>query len=119
MGLYGFDIHEVFKGRAPLRLALNYIQRLSFEPWSEWRANKLGGPEHLGWTPDTYNQAALIDAINVNTAISGNVGSKKPPKKPDPAYRPKVIEETDEPEVEKVDSIAEFDINKLMMAMGG
>lgn len=115
MGLFGFDLHEVFAGRAPLRVAFNYINRLCFEPWSEWRANQLGGPEHLGWSPDSYQQAALIDAVNVNTVISGNVGSRKPPKMPDPTYRPKVKEA----EVKKVESLADFNIHALMSAMGG
>lgn len=116
LGLYGFDLHDVFAGKAPLRVAFAYINRLSFEPWSMWRAEQLGGPEHLGWTPDTYKQADLLDGIMINTAVSGNVGSRKPPKMPDPTYRPKVKEQ---PKVEKVESLADFNIHALMAAMGG
>jgi hypothetical protein len=115
LGLYGFDIYTVFTGQAPIRVALAYISRLSFEPWSLWRANQLGGPEHLGWTPDTYQAAAIVDATNVNTVVSGNVGSKKPPKMPEPSYRPKVKE----PEAKKVESLADFNIQGLIAAMGG
>lgn len=117
LGLYGFDIYDVFKGKAPIRVALAYINRLTFEPWSEWRANQLGGPEHLGWTPDTYKQADLIDAMNVNTAVAGNMGAKKPPKMPDPSYRPKVVDQ--QPKEEKVESLADFNIHALIAAMGG
>jgi len=115
LGLFGFDIHDVFKGKAPIRVAFAYLQRLAFEPWSEWRAKQLGGPEHLGWSPDTYQQASLIDAMNVNTVIAGNMGSKKPAKMPEPSYRPKVKE----PEVKKVESLADFNIHALMASMGG
>lgn len=117
LGLFGFDIHDVFKGKTPIRVAFAYINRLTFEPWSEWRAKQLGGPEHLGWSPDTYRQADLIDAMNINTAVAGNVGSRKPPKMPDPSYRPKVA--TPEPEAKKVESLADFNIHALMAAMGG
>lgn len=116
MGLFGFDIYDVFKGKAPIRVALAYINRLTFEPWSEWRANQLGGPEHLGWTPDTYKLAEQVDATNINTAVSGNMGSKKPPKMPEPSYRPKVAEA---PTEEKVESLADFNIHALIAAMGG
>lgn len=115
LGLYGFDLHDVLAGKAPLRVAFSYINRLCFEPWSLWRAEQLGGPEHLGWTPDTYQQAMLIDATNINTAVAGNVGSRKPPKMPDPTYRPKAKE----PEDKKVESLADFNIHALMAAMGG
>lgn len=69
----------------------------------------------MGWSPEVYQQAALLDAINVNTVISANVGSKRPPKMPEPSYRPKVKQ----PEAEKVESLADFNIHALMAAMGG
>lgn len=115
LGLYGFDIHDVFKGKAPIRVAFAYINRLPFEPWSLWRAEQLGGPEHLGWTADTYQQASMTDAINVNTVVTGNVGSRKPPKMPEPVYRPKVKKE---PEAQKVESLADFNVQALMQAIG-
>lgn len=115
LALYGFDIHDVFSGKAPIRVAFAYINRLVYEPWSVWRANQLGGPEHLGWTPDTYRLAEQIDATNVNTVITGNVGSKRPPKMPDPAYRPKVKEA----EVKPVESLADFNVMGLMQSVGG
>lgn len=83
-----------------------------------WRAKELGGPEHLGWSPDTYKQADLLDAINLNTVITQHHGSKKPPKIPDPTYRPKVKQD-EEPEVEKVESLADFNIGALMASIGG
>lgn len=115
LGLYGFDIHDVFSGKAPIRVAFAYLNRLVYEPWSVWRANQLGGPEHLGWTPDTYRQAELIDAMNVNTVITSNVGSKRPPKMPDPAFRPKLKE----PEVKMVESLDDFNIMGLINQIGG
>lgn len=117
LGLYGFDIYDVFTGKAPLRVALAYISRLPFEVWSVWRANKLGGPEHLGWSADTYLAVDQIDAIRVQTVVAGNVGSRRPPKMPDPSYRPKVI--SDEEVLAKAESLAEFDVTRLMKMTGG
>lgn len=115
LALYGFDIHDVFKGKAPIRVALAYVTRLTFEPWSTWRAIQLGGLEHLGWTPDTYKTAELVDSVNVLTVVAGNIGSRKPPKMPDPSYRPKASE----PEAKKVESLADFNVRALMATMGG
>lgn len=115
LALYGFNLSDVFTGKAPIRAAAALINRLCFEPWSTWRAEQLGGPEHLGWSPDTYMQASIIDATNLNTVISGNVGSKKQPKMPDPVYRPKAKE----PEAKKVESLADFNIHALIQAVGG
>jgi hypothetical protein len=53
----------------------------------------------------------------MSAAVAGNVGSRKPPKMPEPTYRPKVKKV--EPEVKKVESLADFNIHALMSAMGG
>lgn len=116
LGLFGFDIYDVFDGKTPIRVAFAYINRLTVEPWSKWRAMQLGGLEHLGWTPDTYKQADLLDATLMQAAITGNIGSKKPAKMPDPTFRPKVKEQ---PKEEKVESLADFNIHAMMAAMGG
>jgi hypothetical protein len=58
-----------------------------------WRAEQLGGPEHIGWTPDTYRAADMIDAIMANTAVTANIGSRGKPKMPKPISRPKVVKE--------------------------
>lgn len=117
LGLFGFDIHDVLTGKAPLRVGLAYINRLPFEPWSVWRANKLGGPEHLGWTADTYLAADQIDAIRVQTVVAGNVGSRRRPKMPDPVYRPKV--KTDEEVLAEAKDLASFDVTRLVKMTGG
>lgn len=117
LGLYGFDIYEALTGKAPLRVAFAYINRLPFEPWSVWRANKLGGPEHLGWTPDTYLAADQIDAIRVQTVVAGNVGSRRTPRMPDPWPRPKV--KTDEEVLAEAKDLTSFDVNRLVKMTGG
>lgn len=115
LALYGFDIHEVLKFRAPIRVAFAYLNRLPYEPWSLWRAMQLGGPEHMGWTPDTYRQAELIDAMNINTVITANVGSRKQPDMPEPAYRPSVKQ----PEEKPAQSLADFNLVGLISQIGG
>ena len=116
LGLYGFDIHEVFTGKAPIRVALAYLSRLAFEPMSLWRANQLGGPEHLGWDTHAYLMADQIDAIQVNTVVAGNVGASRAPRMPDPVFRPKVI--SNEEVIAKAESLADFDVNRLAMMTG-
>lgn len=114
LGLYGFDIYDCFTGKAPIRLALAYINRLPFEPWSVWRAEQLGGLEHLGWSHDTYRAADQVDAIMANTAITAHMGQRGKPKMPEPVFRPKVKKEQ-EPIAQSLD---DFDINKLVAMIG-
>jgi len=116
--LYGFRIRDVFNGRALLSECMLYIQRLPYEPKSLWRAMQLGGPEHLGWSAETYKLADLIDAVQINTVITANVGSKKAPEMPEPVYRPSVKEDHDEEIEIPKQSLEEFDISKLMPMEG-
>lgn len=82
-----------------------------------WRAEQLGGPEHLGWSPDTYRAADSIDAIMANTAITQHMGAKGKPKMPDPTYRPK-IKRKDEPEM-PAETLDDFDVSGLVAMIGG
>ena len=61
------------------------------EPRSRWRAKRIGGDhwrQHLGWSPDTYLHATLVDAVQVNSAVTAVQGSGKRPKKITPLARP-------------------------------
>lgn len=120
MALYGFDIYECFKGKASVQVAMEYVNRLPFEPNSLWRANQLGGPEHMGWSVDTYKMADLIDAVQINTVVSANVGSRKQPTMPDPVYRPQMKDTdlVDEKIEQPTRSLEEFDISKIMPIEG-
>ena len=40
------------------------VERLRNDPASRWRAQELGGEEHLYWSVDTYLLAALVDAVH-------------------------------------------------------
>lgn len=120
LGLYGFDISEVFRGKAPISSAWAYLQRLAFEPRSLWRAKQLGSLEHVGWSEDTYMLANLIDALQVNTVVSANLGGSKAPEMPDPIRRPG--DET--PQERKVEapvapSLEDLDIHALARMIGG
>lgn len=118
LALYGFDIWDAIGGRVPTRTAFAYIQRLPFEPWSLWRAEQLGGPEHLGWTSETYLLADQVDADKAMLAIKTHRGRGNV-KMPDPTYRPKIREDRIKtPEAAPVQSLDDFDINGFLAMMG-
>lgn len=114
LALYRFDIDEVFAGRVSTSNAYALIARLPFEPMSLYRANQLGGVEHLGWSTDSYLAAEQIDAIMASNALIANQGSKKRPKFPDPVWRPT---HKKEPEVAK--SILDIPVAAMAKAIGG
>lgn len=104
----------MFAGRVPLRRALLLIQRLPHDPQSAWRAAQLGGPEHIGWSNETYLLAEQVDAVKALIAITAHQGKKGKVKFPDPVYRPKV--EKDEETKEEL-TLDDFDIHGLMAQM--
>lgn len=94
-------MRDALTGREPCRWAWGFVERLIDEPWSRWRAKRLGGDhwrEHLGWTPDTYLHALLFDAIQVNSAITSAAGTGKRPKAPPPTSRPTARPEPVDPD---------------------
>lgn len=116
LGLYDFDICDVFTGKAPIRKAKAYLDRLPFEPMSMWRAKQLGSLEHMGWTPDTYRLADLTDSVNVLVTMVANFGSKNPADAPEPVYRPGLDEELKthkEPATPTVPTLDDFNIDQL------
>jgi hypothetical protein len=66
-------------------LLLSLIARLP--PESLTAALQSGGRHHFGWGQTQYLLADLFDALNLNTAATGNW--KKDPPKFDPYPRPK------------------------------
>lgn len=115
LALYDFDIREVIAGRIPLYKAEALLNRLPFEPWSMYRANELGGPEHLGWTPDTYKLAEQVDSTNLSVSAIRHMGAKGKMKIPEPTYRPKVKEI--EEKIADSTSLADFPIAALIAHM--
>ncbi|WP_346843733.1 hypothetical protein [uncultured Rothia sp.] len=56
--MWGISTHrEVKRGFA-------LVERLRYDPWSVWRAEQLGGEEHIGWSVDSYLLAAAVDGIH-------------------------------------------------------
>lgn len=104
----------MLEGRASTSVAYALIARLPYEPWSLYRARELGGPEHLGWSTDTYLATEQLDATMIGNALLANQGSKKRPKFPDPAYRPK-----HKKEVVEVKSIKDLPIQSIVAQMRG
>lgn len=48
-----------------------------------------GGQQFVGWDNVAYQIATLIDAVNYTTYAVIAANSKRKPKEPKPAYRPK------------------------------
>lgn len=77
---YDIDLVDVVEGTArttPL-LVLSLIEGLS--DGSRFTASRLGGSRYLGWSEDRMILAAILDAINDNTLVSGDWPKGKRPK---------------------------------------
>jgi hypothetical protein len=106
-------VRDVFSGRSSPRRFWGFVERLVDEPWSRWRAKGLNQQkwrEHLGWGPAEYLSAAVVDALNLNTAVAHAHGSGKRPKQPQPTYRPPVQERRPDPvNVDDAMTLAQID----------
>lgn len=115
LGLYNVDIREAIAGRIPLHVIDSLLKRLPFHPWSMFRAEQLGGVEHLGWSPDTYLAADQVDSTNISIAAIRHMGARGSMKLPEPVYRPTV--KTLEEKIEEAPSLADFPIHALIAQM--
>lgn len=110
---------EALAGRLPVQTVWGFVERLMDEPWSRHRAKLIGGDhwrEHLGWGPAEYLTATLVDAVQVNTAVTAVHGSKQRPKVPEPYPRPDRQKPPPEP-VEPVED--ETDLQQLVDLING
>ena len=57
-------------------------------------AHLRGGPEFIGWGPDRYMLANVIDAVMANTHAFVSAHSKRRLKAPKPVWRPKDKQDT-------------------------
>ena len=115
LGIYGVNIYDAIEGRIPLRVVEPLLNRLPFEPWSMFRAEQLGGVEHLGWSPDTYLAADQVDSTNISIAAIRHMGARGKMKLPEPVYRPKI--KTIEDKIEEAGSLLDFPIHALIAQM--
>lgn len=109
-------MREVFSGLSSPRRFWGFVERLTDEPWSRWRAKALHPEkwrEHLGWGTAEHQSAALLDALNLNTAVTHAHGSGKRPKQPAPTYRPPADERKTEP-VDLTDAVTLAQIEAAM-----
>jgi hypothetical protein len=83
----GLDLADVWRGKLSPATALVLVEQLKTIPMSRFRAQVMGGFEHLGWTPDTYLAAALYDAMNTNSVITAKSAGGKA-RDPEPYPRP-------------------------------
>ncbi len=88
--LYRFDVSRLREGAHMAELCTALLGRLPYEPWSMYRAMESGGTEHLGWGELLHRVTDLVDALQVNTAVTAAAPAGKKPKKTKPIQRPKV-----------------------------
>lgn len=72
---------------------------------------QLGGPEHIGWTHESYLLAQQVDAVKALIAVTAHQGKKGRVKLPEPVYRPKVAKDEESGSEATLDN---FDIHGLM-----
>lgn len=84
LALYGLDPLTMIWVR-DTRPVESLIRRLRFEERSLWRAQRLGGEGHFGWSIDR-----MILAVIANAANASNKG--KPLRKKERIEAPKIIE---------------------------
>lgn len=85
--VYGVNLIKAVEGDlAPLEI-LMLIRGLGLG--SRFVATLQGSEEFQGWDVGQYQLATLIDAVNYNTYAVIAANSKRKPKEPKPAYRPK------------------------------
>ena len=78
---YQVDLLDVIEGRGPApSFVLALVERLPDD--SLTLALMRGGREHLGWTPERHLLAAIHDAVNLNTKVTGNWKKGKVPDFP-------------------------------------
>jgi hypothetical protein len=102
-------------------MAFRLIRRLAVEPWSEFRAQQLGGEDHLGWTADTYKLTELSSGLMVNTEITRVHGSKAKPKKITPSWTPPHVRAAkvgEAPVLEKM-NLSDFDARGMLAEVNG
>jgi len=88
--------------------ALVFVEGLAYKPDSRYRAEILGGPEHIGWSQDRYLAASTHDAIMA--LIAGLSGT---PLGPDDRWpRPTVAES--EKAAEVIGTLADFDTGAFL-----
>lgn len=96
---------------------MGLVERLLDEPWSRYRAQLLGGDDwrsHLGWGPAEYLHAALIDAVQVNTAVTAAHGSGKRPRVPTAYPRPERRQHAPDTTAEDLDAADLAEIEALI-----
>ena len=84
LALYGLDPFTMIWAR-DTRPVESLIRRLRFEERSLWRAHRLGGEEHFGWSIDRMILATIANAANTR-----NKG--KPLRAKERIEAPKVVE---------------------------
>lgn len=88
--LYHFDIKMIREGTDRVLLCSALLARLCEDAHSHWRAEQIGGSEHLDFGVLSHQIAALTDAVQWNTSVTAAHGGKRRPRKPASSYRPTV-----------------------------
>lgn len=85
--VYGLNLIHMVRDDVPPTEIILLIRGLRVG--SRFAALLNGSAEFVGWDVLEYQIASLIDAVNYNTYVLTSANSKKKPKAPKPAYRPK------------------------------
>ena len=88
---------------------IGLIERLKFEPWSQYRAAIAGDDRFIGWTPEATVLAAVY-----NATAAGNKGKKLSKKETYPV--PEVKKKSKKP---AATSVRDLDWGKMMGGLGG
>lgn len=84
---YGLDLVKVLEdGMSPAHLIV-LVRQLPIE--SRTVAAMRGGDEFIGWGVERYMLAQLLDSVQNTTYAVVAANSKRKPKAPKPAYRPR------------------------------
>lgn len=84
---YQINLIEAVGGSMPPSEIIMLVRGLGIG--SRFVALLQGGEQFVGWDNQAYQMATLIDAINYTTYAVIAANSKRKPKEPKPAYRPK------------------------------
>lgn len=85
--VYGLNLVHMIRDDVPPLEILMLVRGLTIG--SRFVAVLQGSPEFIGWDAKAYQLANLIDAVNYTTFAVVAANSKKKPKEPKAAYRPK------------------------------
>lgn len=75
--LYGLSVDDVQKSPGMVRVFYELLERIAYEPFSLYRAQRLGGDYWFGWTTENDVLASIVEELRGNTLTVASVGGGK------------------------------------------